>query len=57
MRACSSAISLVSHVVERQDSIDVDYGILGAITVQVELLGTATESHPAFKLNVGDSEF
>ena len=55
MSARASAIRLVSHIVEGQDAIDVDDGVLGRVAVEVELLGAAAQGHLAFKLDVWNS--
>ena len=57
MGALTGAIRLVRHVVEGQDTIDIDDGVLGAVAVEVELLRSTPECHPAFKLDVRDSVF
>ena len=54
MSADSSAIRLILHVVEGEDTVDVDDGVACAITVQMKLLGSAAQVHPAFKLDIRD---
>jgi len=56
MRASTGAISLISHVIERQDTVNIDDGVLGAVTIQVQLLWATSKSHPTFKLDVRDGE-
>ena len=52
----ASAITLIRHIVERQDTIDVDDGVLGTVTIQMKLLRSTSEIHPAFKLDIWNGE-
>jgi len=56
MGASTSAIGLVCHVIERQDTVDVNDRVLGTVTIQVQLLWATAKSHPTFKLDVRDGE-
>jgi len=54
--AALSTVSLISHVEEWEYTIDVNYGKLGTITVELKLSGYCSAHHLAFKLNVGQAE-
>ena len=54
MSALTSTIALIGHIIEGQDTVDINDGELGAVAVKMKLLRTATESKSAFKLDVGN---
>ena len=56
MGSDASAIRLIVHIIEREDTVDIDNRVFGAIAVQMELLRPTSEVHSAFKLDVRDGK-